>query len=126
MPSTRRSPHAREGGHPFRPRFERDSDAFLLRQSLRCREEIVRLWITLILQTGLLLAFVLFARTLVHVFRTHGSHLAAWLAPLVFGFVGVAILLAGRRIWRLVAELREVRRDLREYRRQLHDLELPS
>ncbi len=123
---TRRSRRTRQGDHPFRPRFDGDSDAFILRQYLRCREEIVRLGITLVLQAGLLVAFALFARTMHQLFQVHGQRLAGWVEPAVLGFIAVAILLAARRLWRLIGELREARQDLRRYRRELSNLKLPS
>ena len=119
MPNTRRSPRPRKD-HPFRPRVTaEEGDAFWLRQSLRCREELVRIGVTFGLQTALLVAFLLFGHTAWRLFRTSGANLPPWLGPGILGATALAVLLSVRRLVVLARQWRETRRDLREYRRRL-------
>ena len=119
MPSTRRSPRGKQE-HPFRPRVETDrGDAFWLRQSLRCRDELVRLSITILLQAALLVAFVLFGRTAWRLFHSHARTLPGWLSPLLLGATAVAVLLSLRRLVLLVRQWRATRADYHDARNRL-------
>ncbi|MBK9304666.1 MAG: hypothetical protein IPM94_12480 [bacterium] len=93
---------------PYRSRFAEGSDAFPLRQSLRCRDELIQRGIQLVLSgilAGLLVSFGLAAHRL---FVHHRARAGVWGEILLMGVVGVALALTVRRLARNLFAIREL------------------
>lgn len=115
---TKRSPRKSE---VFTSRFQDGSgSSFPLRQYLRCREDFSAGIVHLVLQGVFVLALVAFARTVDHLFDSHGAHLAAWYRVGALGVLGLGVLGALYRLVRRVADLKDLRaemaRSLAEFR----------
>lgn len=85
-------------GRPNRSRFAENSDAFPLRQSLRCRDELIQTTIKTVLSVilaGLLVSFGLTAHRL---FDHHRARAGVWGEVLLLGVVGVVLVLTVRRV----------------------------
>jgi len=87
---------------------------FPVRQYLRCREDLV----SGIVQVALLAAFlgiiVAFGRTLAGFFANHGEQIDPWLRRGAWVLMVVFCLSVVRRLYYKVAELRILRREMRE------------
>lgn len=87
---------------------------FPVRQYLRCREDLV----SGIVHVGLLAAFfgvlLAFGRTLAGFFAKHGDSVDSWLRYGAWALLVVFCLSVLRRLYYKVAELRELRREMRE------------
>jgi len=105
-----------EEQRPFRSRFAEGSDAFPLRQSLRCRDELIQRCLTLVLTAilaGLLVSFGLTAHRL---FVHHRARAGVWGEILLLGAVGVALILTARRLMRNIFEIKELLGEWRLWR----------
>ncbi len=102
-----------DDGHPYRSRFAEESDAFPLRQSLRCRDELVQRSVKTalaVILVGLLISFGLSAHRL---FDHHRARAGVWGEVLLLGLVVVTLALTVRRI---VTNLLEIKELLGEWR----------
>jgi hypothetical protein len=107
----------------FRSRFlAAGQDAATLRDVRHLREYLVGQTALAVLQSGFLVALALFARTVLHLFARHGDLLDPWYLRLSIGGILVCFLLVGRRLIRRIAEIRELRADLRTATRRLEVL----
>lgn len=101
---------------PYRSRFAEGSDAFPLRQSLRCRDELIQRSIKLALSAilaGLLVSFGLTAHRL---FVHHRAKAGVWGEILLVGLVGIALALTVRRIVRNILDIKELLGEWRRWR----------
>ncbi len=104
----------------FRSRFlEAGKDAAPIRHARQLREYLASQVVHAILVAGFLVALVLFGRTLMHVFESHGTHLNPWYLRLCLAVILVCFVLFIRRLIDRVREIRAVRADLREEDRKL-------
>ncbi len=105
-----------DDGRPYRSRFAEDSDAFPLRQSLRCRDELIQRGIKAALSAvlaGLLVSFGLSAHRL---FDHHRARAGVWGEVLLLGLVLVTLALTIRRLVLNVIEIKELLREWRLWR----------
>jgi len=101
---------------PYRSRFAEGSDAFPLRQSLRCRDELIHRGIQLVLSgilAGLLVSFGLAAHRL---FVHHRARAGVWGEVLLLLVVGVALALTARRLVRNIMSIKELYGEWRLWR----------
>ncbi len=105
----------------FRSRFRDAEVNFPLRQYMRCRDAFAQRIIHSVILTGIVVALMLFGRTLHHLFERHGMHLNPWYERFCLLALALVCLVILRRIWGHLGSLPELRRDMREYNRQIHD-----
>lgn len=106
----------RDEQRPYRSRFAEGSDAFPLRQSLRCRDELIQRGIQMVLAailTGLLVSFGLTAHRL---FVHHRAKAGVWGEILLLGVVGVALALTARRLVLNIFSMKELYGEWRLWR----------
>jgi hypothetical protein len=103
-------------GRPYRSRFAKDSDAFPLRQSLRCRDELIQRSIKAALGAvlaGLLVSFGLSAHRL---FDHHRAKAGVWGEVLLLGLVLVTLALTIRRLVLNMIAIKELLTEWRLWR----------
>ncbi|MBA4378492.1 MAG: hypothetical protein C0395_07545 [Gemmatimonas sp.] len=95
-------------GRPYRSRFAEESDAFPLRQSLRCRDEIIQRSIKAAL--GAILAWLLisFGLSAHRLFDHHRAKAGVWGEVLLLGLVLVTLALTVRRLVYNILEIKEL------------------
>jgi hypothetical protein len=99
----------------FESRFRDGSGVdFPVRQYLRCREDLVSGLVHVALLAAFFGVLVAFGRTLAGFFAHHGDQVATWLRIGAWVLLVVFCLSVLRRLYYKVAELRVLRREMRE------------
>ncbi len=116
------SKRSRRKSEVFGSRFREGQGVdFPVRQYLRCREDFSSGLVHAALTVAFIFILVAFARTLGHVFDSHGASLNPWYRRLVLGLMGLFVLSVLRRLYYKVMELRELRREMGALRTVFRD-----
>ncbi len=122
MPNSRKSRHRSD---VFRPRFEwAGSEATPVRHLQRAKEERIGAAIQLVLLVGFVVALGLLARSMFHLFATHGADLNPTFRWVCLAGIGLVIAFTIRRIWLKVNDLRELLQEIHELEDCVRDLRL--
>jgi hypothetical protein len=114
---------SRRQSDAFRSRFlDAGRDAAPIRHARQLRDHQAGLVVQMVLLAGFLVALVLFARSVVHLFDRHGTELNPWYLRLCLAGILVCFVLFARRMVGRILEFRDVRRDLQDAHRQLDKL----
>lgn len=104
----------------FQSRFlDAGQEAAPIRHARQLRDYLAGQVIQAILLAGFLVALVFFARSVFHLFESHGQDLSPWYLRLCLTGILVCFLLFSRRLFGRLLEIREVRADLRDANRKL-------
>ncbi|MDO9695374.1 MAG: hypothetical protein Q7W56_11630 [Candidatus Latescibacteria bacterium] len=85
-------------GRPNHSRFAENSDAFPLRQALRCRDELIQTVIKTALSAVLACLLVSFGLSAHRLFDHHRAKAGVWGEVLLLGVVGFVLLLTVRGV----------------------------
>lgn len=118
---SRRSRKSRGTDSPFKSRFRQAEADFPLRQYLRCRDEFTQRVIQSIVLCGIIVALILFGRTLHHLFERHGALVSPWYERFAIFALALVCLFIARRIWRHLVALIELRTEMRSLRAKIHE-----
>jgi len=120
MRISKRSPRRSDA---FRSRFlDAGRDAAPIRHVRRLREDLAGQIVYSLLQIAFVVALVLFARSVVHLFARHGSHLSPWYLRLSLAAILVCSVLVLWRLVRRIREIRDLRRELAAADKTLQEL----
>ncbi|PIV81388.1 hypothetical protein COW53_04595 [bacterium CG17_big_fil_post_rev_8_21_14_2_50_64_8] len=104
----------------FQSRFSGPNSAdFALRQYHRCREEYSASLLQVALTGVFGILLVMFGRAVWHLFARHGADLNPWYRYLATGMVVAMILTVLRRLLLKVLEIRNLRREIADFRNVL-------
>ncbi len=118
---SKRSRKTQRSDSPFHSRFRQIEADFPLRQYLRCRDEFTQRIIHSAVLSGIIVALVLFGRTLHHLFQRHGALVSPWYERTALFALAVVCWLLVRRIWRNLTTLRELRAEMGVLRSRIDD-----
>ena len=107
------SKRSRRKSEVFASRFrEGGADDFPLRQYLRCREDFSSGLVHALLTVAFMVTLVIFAKTLGHLFDSHGADLNPLYKWGTLGLMGLFVLSVLRRLYYKVMELKEIRQEM--------------
>ena len=107
----------------FTSRFVKGTSDFPLRQYLACREEVAGAVIQIVLLLAFAVSLAAFGFTLHRVFLVHGTDLPAWYELVALGGVAGMLVLAFRRIYRKIVEVRGIRAEMAAFKARISELE---
>jgi len=120
MRTSKRSPRKSDA---FKSRLmDAGRDAQPIRRARRLQEDLAGTMVMAVIHVGFLVALALFARSVIHLFAKHGTHLSPWYLRLCLLGILVCFVLVARRVVSKVQEIFEIRGLLRTANARLDEM----